>query len=88
MPIMRRMVFTVVRVLTFSVIAVALVKIAFIDGLQDEGEQLIPHARIEDPLIETGRATVTNTVELRGSVQSNVAIALRSTADGKVVFFC
>lgn len=87
MRIMRRIVFPVVWVLIFSVIAVALVKIAFIDGLQDDGEQIIPHARIEAPLIETGRATVRNTVDLTGSVQSNAAIALRSTAAGKVVFF-
>lgn len=87
MRVLRRVVFPIVWVLIFSVIAVALVKIAFVDGLQDEGEQLLPQARIEAPVIAAGRATVTNTVELSGAVQSDAAVPVRSTAAGKVVYF-
>ncbi|MGO2541748.1 MAG: hypothetical protein ACTH8J_11420 [Specibacter sp.] len=87
MRVLRRVVFPIVWVLIFSVIAVALVKIAFVDGLQDEGGQLLPQARIEAPVIAAGRATVTNTVELSGAVQSDAAVPVRTTAAGKVVYF-
>lgn len=87
MRVLRRVVFPIVWLLIFSVIAVALVKIAFIDGLKDESEQLFPNAQIQAPVIDVARGTVTNTVELTGTVQSDAGVPVRSTAAGKVVFF-
>ena len=87
MRVLRRVVFPIIWVLIFSVIAVALVKIAFIDGIKDPGEQLVPNAQIQAPVIAANRATVTNTVELPGTVHSDAAVPLRSTAAGKVVYF-
>ncbi|MFQ4147770.1 efflux RND transporter periplasmic adaptor subunit [Arthrobacter sp. LAPM80] len=87
MRVLRRVIFPIVWVLIFGVIAVALVKIAFIDGLKDQGEQPVPNARIQAPVIAASRATVTNTVDLSGTVQSDSAVPIRSTAAGKVVFF-
>ncbi|ALV44491.1 Multidrug efflux pump subunit AcrA (membrane-fusion protein) [Arthrobacter alpinus] len=87
MRVLRRVVFPIVWLLIFSVIAVALVKIAFIDGLKDQGEQLVPQARIQAPVIAAALATVTNTVELTGTVQSDAAVPVRSTSAGKVVHF-
>ncbi len=87
MRVLRRVVFPIVWLLIFSVIAVALVKIAFIDGLKDQGEQLVPDARIQAPVIAAARATVTNNVEMTGTVQADAAIPVRSTAVGKVVYF-
>lgn len=87
MRVLRRVIFPIVWILIFSVIAVALVKIAFIDGLNDTNQEVFPEARIEAPVIEASRATVTNTVELTGTVESDSAAPVRSTAAGKVVHF-
>lgn len=87
MRVLRRVVFPIIWLLIFAVIAVALVKIAFVDGLKDPGEHVIPGARLEAPVIETTRATVTNKVEVTGTVQSDAAVPVRSTAAGQVVYF-
>ncbi|MHA7271523.1 efflux RND transporter periplasmic adaptor subunit [Arthrobacter sp. HLT1-20] len=87
MRVLRRVIFPIVWVLIFAVIAMALVKLAFVDGLKDEGEQLVPQAQIGAPVTAVNRATVTNTVELAGTVQSDAAVPVRATAAGKVVFF-
>jgi len=87
MRVMRRVVFPVLWLLIFGVIAAALVKVAFIDGLKTEGEQPVPQAQVQSPVVEAGRGTVTNTVELAGTVQSDAAVPVRVTASGKVVYF-
>jgi len=85
MRVLRRVIFPVVWLLIFSVIAIALVKMAFVDGIKAEGDALVPQARIEAPTIAPVLATVTNTVELAGTVQSDPVVPLRATAAGKVV---
>ncbi|WP_104091234.1 efflux RND transporter periplasmic adaptor subunit [Arthrobacter sp. GMC3] len=60
---------------------------AFIDGIKNDTDSLEPQARIEAPTIAPARATVTNTVELPGTVQNDPAVPLRATAAGKVVHF-
>lgn len=87
MRVLRRIVFPILWLLLFGVIAAALVKLAFFDGLKDQGEQLVPGASIQAPVIDTARGTVTNTVELTGAVQADAAVPVRSTAAGKVVYF-
>lgn len=87
MRVLRRIVFPILWLLLFGIIAAALVKMAFLDGLKDQGEQMFPGASIQAPVIETARGTVTNTVELTGAVQSDAAVPVRSTAVGKVVYF-
>lgn len=87
MRVLRRVIFPLVWLLIISVIAIALVKMAFIDGIKAEGDSLVPQARIEAPTIAPVRATVTNTVELAGTVQSDPAVPVRATAAGKVVHF-
>lgn len=87
MRILRRVIFPILWLVLFSIIAAALVKMAFIDGLKDEGQLPVPQAQVQAPVIEAGRATVTNTVDLAGTVQSDAAVPVRATAAGKVVFF-
>ena len=87
MRFLRRVVFPVLWLVVFAVIAAALVKLAFFDGLKDQGEQMVPGASVQAPVIETVLGTVTNTVELAGAVQSDPAVPVRSTAAGKVVHF-
>ncbi len=87
MRVLRRVVFPILWLLIFSIIAAALVKIAFFDGLKDQSESLVPGGGIQVPVIEPVVGTVTNTVDVTGTVQSDAAVAVRSTAAGKVVYF-
>ena len=87
MRVLRRIVFPILWLLLIAVIAAALVKLAFFDGLQQENTQLVPEAQIQAPVVETAVGTVTNTVELQGAVQEDPAVPVRATAAGKVVYF-
>ncbi len=87
MRVLRRVVFPILWLLVFSIIAAALVKMAFLDGLKDQGDALVPGGGIHIPVIEPARGTVTNTVDVSGSVQGDAAVPVRSTAAGKVVYF-
>lgn len=86
MRVLRRVVFPILWLMIFSIIAAALVKLAFFDGLKDEGGHLMPGAGIQAPVIRTAVGTVTNKVEVTGTVQSDAAVPVRSTAAGKVVY--
>ncbi|MDI2035234.1 efflux RND transporter periplasmic adaptor subunit [Paenarthrobacter nitroguajacolicus] len=85
MGIFRRVILPVAWLLVFAVIAVALVKIAFVDGLKSAGSAPAPLAQVDIPVVPATRATVTNTVQIKGTVQSDAAEAVRSTSAGKVV---
>ncbi|WP_136017852.1 efflux RND transporter periplasmic adaptor subunit [Arthrobacter silvisoli] len=86
MSVFRRVVLPVAWLLVFAVIALALVKIAFIDGLRSEESGPAPMAQVGTPAVPAVRATVTNTVQLKATVQSDPAQAVRSTAAGTVVY--
>lgn len=81
----RRVILPVAWLLIFAVIAVALVKIAFVDGLESAGSEPAPLAQVDIPVIPATRATVTNTVQIKGTVQSDAAQPVRSTSAGKVI---
>jgi hypothetical protein len=49
----------------FAVIAVALVKIAFVDGMDPEPAVAGPAAQVSTPVIQASRATLANKVEIR-----------------------
>ena len=85
MGIFRRVILPVAWLVVFAVIAVALVKIAFIDGLKPSDSGPAPLAQVDIPVVPATRATVTNTVEIKGTVQSDAAEAIRSTSAGKVI---
>lgn len=85
MRILRRVIFPIVWMVIFALIAAALVKLAFFDGLQEQGEAPVPGGSIQLPVVEPVRQTVTNTVELQGTVQSDAATPVRVSAAGKVV---
>ncbi|WGM21772.1 efflux RND transporter periplasmic adaptor subunit [Paenarthrobacter sp. OM7] len=85
MGIFRRVILPVSWLLVFAVIAVALVKIAFVDGLEASGSEPAPLAQVDIPVVPATRATVTNTVQIKGTVQSDVADTVRSTSAGKVI---
>lgn len=85
MGVFRRVILPVAWLLVFAVIAAALVKIAFVDGLKPQGAEPAPMARVETPVVPAARATVTNTVQIKATVQSDPVIGVRSTAAGTVV---
>lgn len=85
MGIFRRVILPVAWLLVFAIIALALGKIAFVDGLKPSASEPAPLAQVDIPVVPATRATVTNTVEIKGTVQSDAAEAIRSTSAGKVI---
>jgi multidrug efflux pump subunit AcrA (membrane-fusion protein) len=86
MSAVRRYVFPIVWMAIFAVIAVALFKLAFVDGMRAEASDQQPAAQLVTPSIPAARGTVTNVVQVQGSVASDPAVVVRSTAEGTVNF--
>ncbi|MER2135316.1 MAG: efflux RND transporter periplasmic adaptor subunit [Arthrobacter sp.] len=80
------MVFPILWLVVFGVIAAALFKLAFLDGLAAEAETLAPSAELQTATVEATRASVTNLVQAQGSVVADPAATVRSTSDGTVVY--
>lgn len=85
MRAMRRIVFPVVWIAVFAVIAVALVKIAFLDGLKPGTAVGAPAANIEPVSYSVAKGNIDNVVEIKGMVRSDPAIPVLSNAIGEVV---
>ena len=68
----------------FAVIAMALVKIAFIDGMKPGPVLNGPSAEVAIPVVQATRATVTNSVQIKATVQSDPAVGVRNTTAGVV----
>ena len=77
----------IVKVLAWVVIAVALVKFAFFPAVQeDQGSDGIdPGGNFGQMTIEVGRADITNTVSVTGTIQADEPVVARATLDGNVV---
>ncbi|WP_162242821.1 hypothetical protein [Arthrobacter sp. Leaf141] len=84
MRIFRRVIMPIAWLVVFAVIAVALVKIAFVDGLRAEPALAGPAATIATPVFQASRTTVTNRVEVEATVQSDAAADVRNTVAGTV----
>jgi hypothetical protein len=84
MRIFRRVIMPVAWLAVFAVIAVALVKIAFVDGMKSGPAVAGPAAEVTIPVVQATRATVTNTVQVAATIQSDAPAGVRSTAAGKV----
>ena len=85
MGVTRRIVFPVIRILIWAVIAVALVKIAFAGTDVAGGEDpLQPSAEIVEPTVPVSIGTITNTVTLQGTVVADAAVPARATLAGTV----
>lgn len=84
MRVFRRVILPVAWLAVFAVIAVTLVKIAFVDGLKPDDAVAGPSAQVAIPVVQAARATVTNSVEIKATVQSDAAAGVRSTAAGVV----
>lgn len=86
MKFFRRAVLPSLWLVLGAVIAASLVKIAFVDGVRGAEQVSAPEVGFEAPVVPAGRATVTNVVEVKGSVQADPVIPVRSTEAGTVVF--
>lgn len=85
MGVTRRIVFPILRLIIWAVIAVALVKIAFTGAdLDPIDDALYPTGELVEPTVEVVSATVTNTVTVRGSVVADPAVTVRATLAGTV----
>ena len=68
----------------FAVIAMALVKIAFVDGMKPGPVLNGPSAEVAIPVVQAARATVTNSVQIKATVQSDAPVGVRNTTAGVV----
>jgi multidrug efflux pump subunit AcrA (membrane-fusion protein) len=84
MRVFRRVILPAAWLTVFAAIAVALVKIAFVDGMAPEQAAVAPGAQVAVPVVQATRATVTNKVEIKATVQNDPAVAVRSTVAGVV----
>ncbi|WP_224048129.1 hypothetical protein [Arthrobacter sp. NicSoilB4] len=84
MRVFRRVVMPVAWLAVFAVIAMALVKIAFIDGMRPGQALNGPSAEVAIPVVQASRATVTNSVQIKATVQSDAAVGVRNTTAGVV----
>ena len=77
----------VVKVLAWVVIAISLVKFAFFPAAQeDEGtDGMDPGGSFGQMTTEVGRADITNTVSVTGTIQADEPVVARATLDGNVV---
>lgn len=82
----RTIVWPVLRLAVFAVIAVALVKVAFFpdQSASEAGVDLPPTASMEEPLVAATVGTVRNDLSLTGQVLPDDAVAVRSTQTGTV----
>ncbi|MDP5227794.1 MULTISPECIES: hypothetical protein [Arthrobacter] len=69
-----------------AVVAVALVKIAFIDGTRGTEQSGAPQVDLGPRAVSVGKTTVSNVVEVKGSVAADPAVSVRSTESGTVVY--
>ena len=77
----------IVKVLAWVVIAVSLVKFAFFPAAQEEqtNDGMEPGGSFGQMTIPVGRADITNTVTLTGTIQADEPVNARATLDGIVV---
>ena len=85
MGVTRRIIFPVIRILIWAVIAVALVRIAFAGTDVAGGDDpLQPSAEIVEPTVAVSTGTITNTVNLQGTVSADPALPAKATLAGTV----
>ncbi len=87
MSVVRSVVFPALRLLVWTVIAVALVALAFRgDPGADSGPTGpgAPTLELSSPTVPVGRGTVTNTVSVQGTVAADSAVVVTATAAGTV----
>ncbi|WP_231556370.1 hypothetical protein [Cryobacterium sp. MLB-32] len=85
MKLARTWIFPILRLLVISLIAVALVKLAFFpDGAEAGGDPTQPTGQITEPQVPVALGTITNNVTLTATVSADAALPVKATAVGTV----
>lgn len=85
MGVTRKWVFPILRLVIFGAIAIALVKIAFLDGAASpEQSGAVPTGQIEEPTVAAALGTIRNDVVLDGTVNADAPAAVKATLAGEV----
>lgn len=84
MSVARRWVFPIIWLIIFSVIAAALVKFAFFGDALAVDDREFPTVAIEEQHYEVVTGTITNDVELTGSVTAAASVPIPATLSGEV----
>jgi len=84
MSAVRRWVFPIVWMVIIGAASVALVKIAFFPDTSAEADPTVPTGELTEPVVAVARGTVTNDLELQGTVAADPAVPLKATAVGTV----
>ncbi len=87
MSVVRTIVFPALRLLVWTVIAVALVALAFGGGsgiTTDAAGPEAPTLELTSPTVPVGRGTVENTVTVQGTVVADPDVTVKATAAGTV----
>ncbi|NMR18996.1 efflux RND transporter periplasmic adaptor subunit [Cellulomonas fimi] len=85
MGVTRRIVFPVIRIILWAVIALALVKIAFSGSSVAGGsDPLQPTGQVVQPTVAVQTGSITNTVTVQGSVVADPAVTTKATMAGTV----
>jgi macrolide-specific efflux system membrane fusion protein len=80
----RKWIFPIIRIVIFTAIAVALVKIAFFGEVGLENSPDVPTATITELQIPVAIGTIQNDVVLQGTVAADEAVEVKATAPGVV----
>ena len=83
MGVVRKWVLPVLRILIFTAIAVALVKVAFFPDTEPVNPD-VPSAEIVEPQIAVTIGTIQNDVSLSGTVAADSAVPIKATLAGEV----
>ncbi|MBH0131568.1 biotin/lipoyl-binding protein [Salinibacterium sp. NK8237] len=84
MSVARRWVFPIIRMIIFAIIAAALVKFAFFGDALTADSLEYPTVAIEEQHYEVVTGTITNDVELTGSIAAAAAVPIPATLSGEV----
>lgn len=84
MGVVRKWVFPILRLLLFTAIAVALVKVAFFPEVAETANPDVPGAEIVEPQVPAMLGTIQNDVSLSGTVAADNAVEIKATLAGEV----
>lgn len=85
MSVARKWVFPILRIVVFTAIAVALVKLAFFGSSTAGGGGELPTGGVIDPQVPVMIGTVSNDVVLSGTVKADDAVPVKAPLGGEVI---
>lgn len=85
MGITRKWIFPILRLMIFTAIAVALVKVTFFAEPTTTADPAMPTGQVTEPLVEVTAGTITNDVKLKGVVAADPAVPVKATLAGSVL---